>query len=176
MQHSQAPGPDERGLSDQERAQRQIMWAVRDMGDRFVELLDQLGNSRELSLARTRLEEAVMWATKGITGSINPPVAEPSIRRILLDIYDKIAAAVAAMKSGDTSALQAHVAQIDQHLSTLDQNDTDEQTRLSTIEAGIAKIADAAAPADTTGSGTDTGGSTGGTDTGTGDQPADPTA
>ena len=30
-------------------------------------MLSQYGNSRELSLAKTKLEECVMWATKALT-------------------------------------------------------------------------------------------------------------
>lgn len=182
MQHSQAPGPEHRSLTEEEMTQRSAMWAVRDTGDAFLQLLESLGSSRELSLAKTKVEEAVMWATKGITGSPQPTFAEPSIRRLLLDIFDRIAAAIAAKSSGDTSALEAHVAAIDQHLQQVDASDADEQTRLGNIEAGLAKVADAVNPpapagTDTTGAasdGTDTTGA--GTGTDTGGQPADPTA
>lgn len=79
-----------------------------------------------------------------------------------MDIFDRIAAAIAAKNSGDTSALQAHVAEIDSHLQRVDASDADEQTRLGNIEAGLAKVADAVAPPTDTGSG--------------GGAPADPTA
>lgn len=67
-----------RPLSDDEKAQ---MVAVKDLGLGFVELLHDLGNtqpmlghrtagqsSRELSIAQTKIEEAVMWAVKHVTG------------------------------------------------------------------------------------------------------------
>jgi hypothetical protein len=43
------------------------MERVKDMGLAFWIVLDKLGDSRELSLAKSRIEEAVMWATKHIT-------------------------------------------------------------------------------------------------------------
>lgn len=46
----------------------QAMTAVKDLGFNFYEYVDNLGTSRELSLAKTKIEEAVMWAIKDITG------------------------------------------------------------------------------------------------------------
>lgn len=51
-------------LSDDEKAQMQ---AVKDAGLAFHELVEGIGASRELSLAKTKIEEAVMWAVKHIT-------------------------------------------------------------------------------------------------------------
>lgn len=53
-----------RVLSDEEKAQ---MMAVKDKGLEFIQLLGSV-HSREYSLAKTKIEEAVMWAVKGITG------------------------------------------------------------------------------------------------------------
>lgn len=53
-----------RVLSDDEKA---AMQAIKDDGLAFHEFLDSLGQSRELSLAKTKIEEAVMWAVKHIT-------------------------------------------------------------------------------------------------------------
>lgn len=53
-----------RVLSEEEKAQ---MLHVKDMGLDFIEYCDALGGSRELSLAKTKIEEAVMWAVKHIT-------------------------------------------------------------------------------------------------------------
>lgn len=53
-----------RVLTDEEKAQMQ---RVKDLGRQLHEFLDSLGDSRELSLAKTRLEEAVMWAVKHLT-------------------------------------------------------------------------------------------------------------
>lgn len=51
-------------LSDAEKANMQ---AVKDHGQAFHDFVDSLGSSRELSLAKTKVEEAVMWAVKHIT-------------------------------------------------------------------------------------------------------------
>ena len=40
---------------------------VKDLGLKFWEQLDRLDSSRELSIAKTKVEEAVMWAIKHIT-------------------------------------------------------------------------------------------------------------
>jgi hypothetical protein len=53
-----------RVLSDEEKAQMQ---AIKDKGLELYELIESIGNSRELSLALTKTEEAVMWAVKHIT-------------------------------------------------------------------------------------------------------------
>lgn len=53
-----------RVLSDEEKA---AMQEVKDMGLAFHDRITSLGNSRELSLAKTKVEEAVMWAVKHIT-------------------------------------------------------------------------------------------------------------
>jgi len=53
-----------RVLSDAEKANMQ---AIKDEGLKFHELISGLGNSREISLAKTKIEEAVMWAVKSIT-------------------------------------------------------------------------------------------------------------
>lgn len=51
-------------LSAEEKAQMQ---SIKDIGLEFHTLLDTLPPSRELSLAKTKIEEAVMWAVKHIT-------------------------------------------------------------------------------------------------------------
>lgn len=53
-----------RVLSDEEK---QRMQSIKDLGLAFFELCDATGASRELSLAKTKIEEAVMWAVKHIT-------------------------------------------------------------------------------------------------------------
>lgn len=53
-----------RVLTDVEKANIQ---AIKDEGMRFHELVSGLGNSRETSIAKTKIEEAVMWAVKSIT-------------------------------------------------------------------------------------------------------------
>jgi hypothetical protein len=53
-----------RVLSDDEKAQMQKM---KDEGLALWEFVDGIGGSRELSIAKTKIEEAVMWAVKHIT-------------------------------------------------------------------------------------------------------------
>lgn len=53
-----------RVLSDAEKAQMQ---AIKDKGSEFYTLVSCMGKSRELSLALTKIEEAVMWAVKHVT-------------------------------------------------------------------------------------------------------------
>lgn len=53
-----------RVLGDAEKAN---MAAIKDKGLEFHELVSAMGRSRELSLALTKIEEAVMWAVKHIT-------------------------------------------------------------------------------------------------------------
>lgn len=53
-----------RVLSEAEKAN---MSSIKDMGLQFHSMIEGLGNSRELSLAKTKIEEAVMWAVKHIT-------------------------------------------------------------------------------------------------------------
>ena len=53
-----------RVLGDHEKAQMQ---QLKDDGLALWNLLDSLGSSRELSIAKTKIEEAVMWGTKHIT-------------------------------------------------------------------------------------------------------------
>lgn len=53
-----------RVLSDEEKA---LMSKVKDMGLELHSVLEGMGASRELSIAKTKLEEAVMWAVKHLT-------------------------------------------------------------------------------------------------------------
>ncbi len=43
------------------------MKTIKDMGLEFVNKCNEIGKTRELSLAITKMEEAVMWAVKSIT-------------------------------------------------------------------------------------------------------------
>ena len=52
-------------LNDVEKAQ---MLAIKDKGLEFLNILNGYQPSREMSLAKTKIEEAVMWAVKGVTG------------------------------------------------------------------------------------------------------------
>lgn len=53
-----------RVLSDEEKA---LMVEVKDLGAALLAKLDGIGASREIAIAKTKTEEAVMWAVKHIT-------------------------------------------------------------------------------------------------------------
>lgn len=53
-----------RVLSEDEKKQMQ---RIKDIGLGFHDYVDRVGSSRELSIAKTKIEEAVMWAVKHIT-------------------------------------------------------------------------------------------------------------
>ncbi len=53
-----------RTLTDAEKAN---MKTIKDIGLEFIKLCDDISSSRELSLAKTKMEEAVFWAVKHIT-------------------------------------------------------------------------------------------------------------
>jgi len=53
-----------RVLLDHEKAQMQ---RLKDKGLAFIEECEAAGKSRELSLAVTKVEEAVMWGVKSVT-------------------------------------------------------------------------------------------------------------
>lgn len=48
-------------------AEKLAMQNIKDIGLHFAEQINMLGKSREYSLAITKIEEAVMWAVKGLT-------------------------------------------------------------------------------------------------------------
>ena len=54
-----------RELTETEKIQMQT---VKEHVAIVYSYIDSIGQSRELSLSKTKLEEAVMWATKHITG------------------------------------------------------------------------------------------------------------
>ena len=53
-----------RVLSD---AEKQQMVELKDLGAAFLAKCDEVGGSREMSLAKTNAEQAVMWAVKHVT-------------------------------------------------------------------------------------------------------------
>lgn len=53
-----------RVLSEDEKL---AMQKIKDLGLDFHNYLESVGTSRELSLAKTKLEEVVMWAVKHLT-------------------------------------------------------------------------------------------------------------
>jgi hypothetical protein len=54
-----------RELSD---AEKERVAAIKSCGQEFLDILTECVANRELSLAKTKVEEAVMWAVKGVTG------------------------------------------------------------------------------------------------------------
>lgn len=57
-------GHEYRVLTDGEKA---TMKDLKDKGLELLELIEAAGQSRELSIAKTKTEEAVMWAVKHVT-------------------------------------------------------------------------------------------------------------
>jgi hypothetical protein len=53
-----------RTLTDDEK---RSVTEMKDLGARFLQLCDECGQGREFSLAKTNMEQAVMWGVKGIT-------------------------------------------------------------------------------------------------------------
>ena len=53
-----------RVLTDEEKAQ---MSTLKDLGLAFILACDAIGQSRELALAKTNADQAVMWAVKHVT-------------------------------------------------------------------------------------------------------------
>lgn len=47
--------------------QKEQVERIKNAADHLMEVILEQGANRELALAKTKLEEAVMWATKGIT-------------------------------------------------------------------------------------------------------------
>lgn len=48
-------------------AEKATMQTIKDKGLELYDLIESIGQSRELSLAKTKTEEAVMWAVKHLT-------------------------------------------------------------------------------------------------------------
>lgn len=46
---------------------KENMQRIKDIGLQLHEALDAIGESREISIAKTKAEESVMWAVKHIT-------------------------------------------------------------------------------------------------------------
>lgn len=53
-----------RVLTDDEKAR---IVAIKDAGQALLDQITMMGTGRELSIARTKTEEAVMWAVKHLT-------------------------------------------------------------------------------------------------------------
>lgn len=51
-------------LTDDEKA---AMVKIKDLGLEFANAIDSLGQTREYALAKTKIQEAVMWAVNGLT-------------------------------------------------------------------------------------------------------------
>ena len=47
--------------------EKNMMQSIKDKGLELHELIESIGQSRELSIAKTKTEEAVMWAVKHLT-------------------------------------------------------------------------------------------------------------
>lgn len=50
-----------------DETQKQTLSTMKEFGQQFFDFVDALPYCREHSIAKTKIEEAVMWASKGIT-------------------------------------------------------------------------------------------------------------
>jgi hypothetical protein len=64
VNNSDAVRHNYRVLTDEEKKQ---VAAIKNLGEEFLSLCDVIGSSRELSVAKTNIEQAVMWAVKYVT-------------------------------------------------------------------------------------------------------------
>lgn len=55
------------GYRKLDEREKRLMLAIKDHGAEFLELCTMIGESRELSLAKTHIETAVFWAAKHVT-------------------------------------------------------------------------------------------------------------
>lgn len=55
---------ENKSLSDEQIKNIEL---IKNIGNGFHEMLDLLTKNREISLAKTKLEECVMWAVKGVS-------------------------------------------------------------------------------------------------------------
>jgi len=58
---------EEQKMSNEKLENEPDIEKIKKMGNNFHGYLESFPNNRELSLAKTRLEECVMWAVKGIS-------------------------------------------------------------------------------------------------------------
>lgn len=67
----QSSAPDVMNKESKKLSEEQIknIALVKNIGNGFHEMLELLPKNREMSLSKTKLEEAVMWATKGVCNS-----------------------------------------------------------------------------------------------------------
>lgn len=54
-----------RELTEAEKGQ---IASIKHSGEEMIRFIDGIKSAREFALAKTKIEEAVMWAVKGITG------------------------------------------------------------------------------------------------------------
>lgn len=51
--------------------EKDAMQSLKDQGLAMYQYIESLGSSHEAEIAKTKVEEAVMWATKHLTGDNN---------------------------------------------------------------------------------------------------------
>lgn len=123
--------------------------SIMEHADQMTQLIDELGDSLETRIAKARIDETVLWADRHITVHENRRDNEAKIRSLFMDLFDRIAAAIAAKQQGgptDNPTYDAHLTALDQELSDLKGTESGDETRISAIEAGLSKIADAVNP------------------------------
>ena len=61
---------------------KQVMEEIKEAGNELYQQLEDLGTSRELSVAKTKLQEAIMWAVNHITSPENQVHSKKSSREV----------------------------------------------------------------------------------------------
>jgi len=71
MYPQESSAPDVMNKNPKKLSKEQIknIELIKNIGNGFYEMLDLLPKNREMSLSKTKLEEAVMWAVKGVSNS-----------------------------------------------------------------------------------------------------------
>lgn len=132
-------------------AEKENMVCIKDLGAQFLTHIDSLGASRELSIARTKVEEAVMWAVKHITAVlflaalvvafVLPPVAHAADGTVTVPVGDWIVQATSSIASLAVTALMWVAAR---YLPTWIRMQLTEQLLTRAVDYALAVVAGAA--------------------------------
>jgi DNA-directed RNA polymerase subunit H (RpoH/RPB5) len=131
--------------------EKQSMLSIKDLGAEFLNRIAGLDASRELSIARTKVEEAVMWAVRHITAVlflaalvvavVLPPVAHAAEGTVTVPVGDWIVQATSSLASLAVTALMWVAAR---YLPTWIRMQLTEQLLTRAVDYALAVVAGAA--------------------------------